>query len=189
MDLTHIDEPRSMIEAQLGPREKLLWAGRPPRGIVLRAIDAFLIPFSLMWAGFALFWEYSVITEKAPLFFSLWGIPFVLVGLYFVIGRFLVEQKQREKTTYGITNERVLIVWGVLNQSVKSLNLRTLSDVSMTERADGSGTITFGPSHPYSWWTQGMDGWPGVPTSSAFERIPDVKAVNDTLRTAMRNDA
>jgi Bacterial PH domain len=184
MDLTHVDEPRSMLEAQLGPREKLLWAGRPPRGIMLCAIDAFLIPFSLMWGGFAFFWEYSVITEKAPVFFSLWGIPFVLVGLYVVIGRFLVDRKQREKTSYGITNERVLIVSGVFSQTVKSLNLRTLSDVTMTERGDGSGSIAFGPTHPYSWWTQGMGGWPGVPVSPGFDRIPDVKGVYETLCSA-----
>ena len=136
-----------MLESQLGPREKLLWAGRPPQGVMLRPVDAFLIPFSLLWGGFAVFWEWTVINNNnAPVFFRLWGIPFVLVGLYFVIGRFLVDQKQREKTTYGITNERVLIVSGVFRRAVKSLNLRTLSDVTMTERGDGSGSIAFGPT-------------------------------------------
>jgi hypothetical protein len=101
-----------------------------------------------------------------------------------VIGRFLVDQKQREKTTYGITNEQVLIVSGVLRRAVKSLNLRTLSDVTMTERGDGSGSIAFGPTHPYTWWMQGMGWWPGVPVSPGFDRIPDVKGVYETLLSA-----
>ncbi len=185
MSLTNVDESRSMLESQLGPREKLLWAGRPPQGVMLRAVDAFLIPFSFLCCGFAVFWEWTVINNNnAPVFFRLWGIPFVLVGLYFVIGRFLVDRKQREKTTYGITNERVLIVSGVLRRAVKSLNLRTLSDVTMTERGDGSGSITFGPINPNSWWAEGMGGWPGIPSSPAFERIADVKAVYETLRSA-----
>ena len=32
----------------------------------------------------------------------LWGIPFVLVGLYIVFGRFFVDAKQREKTCVAI---------------------------------------------------------------------------------------
>jgi hypothetical protein len=155
---------------------------------MLRAVDAFLIPFSLSWCGFAVFWEWAVINDNhAPVFFRLWGIPFVLAGLYFVIGRFFADQKQRERTTYGITNERILIVSGVFRRAVKSLNLQTLSEVTMTERANGTGNVTFGPTNPNSWWAEGLGGWPGIPSSTTFERIPDVQAVYDTLRSAMRN--
>src|SRR5438046_585524 len=67
--------PETAIQGQLASGERLLWSGRPVEGIVFRPSDAFMIPFSLMWGGFALFWEYSVIsTDKAPLFFMLWGL-------------------------------------------------------------------------------------------------------------------
>ncbi len=55
-----------------------------------------MIPFSIMWAGFALFWEFMVLMTDAPFFFKLWGIPFVLVGLYMLIGRFVVDAMQKE---------------------------------------------------------------------------------------------
>lgn len=81
-------EPEDLIRGELGPGESLLWAGRPRQGLVFRAADAFLIPFSIMWGGFAIFWEAGVLAAGAPWFFVIWGIPFVMVGLYIMVGRF-----------------------------------------------------------------------------------------------------
>jgi hypothetical protein len=36
--------PEEVIGAVLRPTEQLLWAGRPPVGVRLRAVDAVLIP-------------------------------------------------------------------------------------------------------------------------------------------------
>src|SRR6185437_8312393 len=125
-----------MLRAELGPRENLLWSGRPKQGVVLRAADGLLIPFSLLWGGFAVFWEVSVFKTNAPFFFSLWGIPFVLAVAYIIFGRFFVDAYQRGRIIYGLTNEHVIIMSGLLSQNVKSLNLRTLSDISITEKSD-----------------------------------------------------
>ena len=147
--------------------------------------DAYLIPFSLMWGGFAIFWEYSVLSSKGPFFFEIWGIPFVLIGLYLIVGRFFADARQRAKTYYGLTNQRVIIVSGLLAQAVKSLQLRTLSDVSLSERSDGTGTITFGPTAP--WWS-GASSWPGSgphrPRRSI--RSPGRTSVFERVRTAQR---
>ena len=173
------------LRSQLGPNEKLLWSGQPRGGIRLRPSDALLIPFSLMWGGFAIFWEYSVLTTGAPGFFGLWGIPFVLVGLYLIAGRFFYDAWARDHTSYGITDQRVLIVSGGFHRSIKSLSLRTLSEVASNERSDGSGTITFGPSLGLYGWLAGSD-WPmwGRNTQPAFEMIENVRAVEGTLRDA-----
>ena len=177
--------PEQILSSRLGQKEKLLWYGRPRQGIFLRPKDAYLIPFSLMWGGFAIFWEYGVVTSNAPFFFRLWGIPFVLVGLYLIAGRFFVDAKQRSKTYYGLTNERIVIVSGIVSANVKSLQLRTLSDVSLAEGADGSGTITFGPTAP--WWSGG-NGWPGTSRnfSPAFESIAGAREVFERIRLAQK---
>ena len=178
------EAPESVISAQLGAGEHLLWAGAPRRGILLRPSDAVLIPFSIMWGGFAIFWESGVVNSSAPFFFRLWGIPFVLVGLYFMIGRFFVDARLRASTYYGLTNQRVLIVSGLTSRSVKSVALSTLSEVAITERADRSGTIVFGPnSDP---WGSSHFNWPGGKSAGApaFEFIPEVRTVHERIRAA-----
>jgi hypothetical protein len=80
----------------LEPGERVLWSGRPAPGLTFRPADGFLIPFSLLWCGFAIFWEASVLRiPGAPFFFPLFGAVFVAAGLYFVFGRFLFRDAQR----------------------------------------------------------------------------------------------
>ena len=181
------NEQKQLLQSQLAPNEQLIWVGQPRGGIVLKASDAFMIPFSLMWGGFAIFWEASVLTADAPFLFKLWGIPFVVVGLYLIFGRFIIDAKQRSSTSYGVTNERVIIVSALFGKKVKSLDLRTLNEISLDEKADGSGTITFG-SLPvaYQWFgASRFSGW-GQQSVPAFEMIQNAKGVYETIRSAQR---
>jgi len=56
----------------------------------------------------------------------------------------------RSRTYYGLTNERVIIISGLSSRTVKSLQVQTLTDVSLSEDASGTGTVTFGPNMSYS---------------------------------------
>lgn len=175
------------LERELGVGERLLWSGQPKRGLRLRAADIFLIPFSFLWAGFALFWESGVISSGAPFFFILWGIPFLCAGAYITVGRFFVDAALRTKTWYGVTNERILIIGGLFNRTVKSLPMRSLPEIGLEQRHDGSGTITFGASQPFANWYRGF-AWPGMDQrmAPAFDLIADAKAVYETIRQAQR---
>lgn len=179
-----IDAPEQVISRQLGSGERLLWSGRPRQGAMLRPTDAFLIPFSLLWCGFAIFWEASVMRNNAPIFMQFWGIPFILVGLYFVFGRFWVDARQRSQTSYGLTNQRIIIVSGLFSSQVKSLNLRTLADVSLTERSNGFGTIAFGTPPP--WWAASNMQWPGMSGQFVpmFDVIENPRTVYEQIRSA-----
>jgi hypothetical protein len=173
------------VRRAISSRERVLWWGRPRQGLVLRASDALAIPFSLMWGGFAIFWEMSVVSSNAPLFFMLWGVPFVLVGIYMVIGRFFFEAQQRARTYYAVTSERIVIVSGVITRTVKSLSLNTLTDVSLSEYRNGVGTITFGGQGALPSWF-GNSGWPDSQAGPRFELVPDAKSVYESIRDAQR---
>jgi hypothetical protein len=176
------------VQFTLDRGERQLWAGTPRQGLVLRAADAFMIPFSILWGGFAVFWEASVVRSGGPLFFVLWGIPFVLVGLHITIARFFVDARRRARTTYAVTSDRILIVSGFLSTTTKTLDLRTLSDITLQERRDGSGTITFGRTYPHaSVFAEGS--WPGVSLPPRFEMIEGVRQVYDIIREAKRAQA
>lgn len=175
------------LRPELGRDERLLWAGVPGQGLRFRSSDWLMVPFSLMWGGFAFFWEFSVASiDKAPLFMKLWGIPFVLMGLYIIVGRFFADSFQRARTDYGVTDQRVIIIDGMFNRSVKSLALAGLADISLSERADRSGTITFGAATgPASWFGS----WPGMRNRQppAFEMIPDVRRIYSLIREAQQS--
>jgi hypothetical protein len=89
--------------------ETIRWSGAPPAGLRFRQSDAFVVPFSLLWAGFAFTWETAVWTSGAPLLARIWGIPFVCVGLYITVGRFLADAYARAHTRYAITDEAAYI--------------------------------------------------------------------------------
>jgi hypothetical protein len=181
--------PEQVVKALEGG-ERVLWWGVPRQGLMLRAADMFLIPFSLLWGGFAIFWESMAwVIPNAPWFFRLWGIPFVLAGLYLIVGRFFVDARMRENTVYALTGERVLIFSGIFRRETKSLSLRNLPEVSVVQGRDDSGTISFGSIPPFAAFSGGMAGWPGAGRMRPpqFETIDNVAAVAATVREAQRH--
>ena len=140
--------------------EKIIWSGRPAQGLLLTGRDGLLIPFSLMWGGFAIFWETSVLKlPQAPAVMKVWGVPFVLVGAYLVAGRFLLDYWIRRGTQYFVTNKRILISRPWPFSKFTAMSLDQLPEVSLTESANGRGTITFGQPLPLWGRNQGFSAW------------------------------
>lgn len=182
------DIAEDLIYRELAADERLLWTGRPRQGFYLQAVDVFLLPFSLLWGGFAIFWEATVIAMGAPWYFPLFGIPFVLIGLYLIFGRFWLDARRRAQTIYAVTSQRVLILSGLWTVRTTSLNIERLSDVSLSERGDGTGTITFGAMPFGQAWLAGSS-WPMWPQHMVptFESIKDARRVYEIVRSAQKS--
>jgi hypothetical protein len=138
------------LESSLESSEHLLWSGAPVTGIRFTMFDWFMIPFSILWGGFSIVWEVLAISifidslqesfDPFVLIFPIFGIPFVIIGAYMMVGRFIADARARERTFYGITDRNVIIITGK-EQNIRVLPLTSLQDVMVKERRDGSGTI------------------------------------------------
>jgi hypothetical protein len=139
--------------------EKLMWRGRPRQGLMLTPKDALLIPFSLVWGGFAIFWESNVLRmPNAPIFMKLFGAVFVVIGLFLIFGRFLADAWIRTGIFYALTDRRILILRSRPSVSFQSVNLDRLPEATVNETSNGRGTIRFGA--PLAMWNnRGMGGY------------------------------
>lgn len=161
--------------------ERVLWHGQPNDGFSFRPVELFLIPFSVLWGGFAVFWNVSVWSTDAPLFFKLFGLPFLIIGLYVIFGRFFVESWLRRRMRYAVTNQRIIIQSGG-RSTVKSLDINRLSSLELHEKSDCSGTIRFDNS--FNWMSAGGFGiWqPSLDSSLRFLDIENVGSVYELIQ-------
>jgi hypothetical protein len=143
----------SELQSELSSGESLLWSSQPQQKVIFHQQDWFAIPFSLMWGGFAVFWECGVTglwgssknVHWAPSFLVLWGVPFVLFGQYMIWGRFLYAAWKKTRTYYGVTNKRVLVLNAGSSRRVTDAYFSSIDSVSLITRSDGIGTIEFAP--------------------------------------------
>jgi hypothetical protein len=157
--------------------EKIVWWGQPAQGLLLTSKDWFMVPFSLLFAGFAVFWESTVLNAtNSPTIMKLWGVPFLLAALYLVIGRFLVDAWARRGITYAVTDKRILIHRSTPFAKFTVLTFDQLPSVNLIERSTGRGTIRLGQDQP-AWANHGYSGW-----SPAFDPTPQFIAIEDARR-------
>lgn len=157
----------------LAPGEYILHRCKPGKGRLFSAQDIILIPFSIFWCGFAFFWVISAFSMGAPFFFCLFGIPFILIGLYMVIGRFFWTAYIRKRTAYVITNRRIIRRRG---NRMDMLDSGNMPPMQVSCFADGSGTILFRPQVYYR-----RRGSAYRTATFALENIPDVMKVQQII--------
>jgi hypothetical protein len=174
----------SEVEQQLIGGERILWTGQPDPGRHFDRSDRFLIPFSILWGGFAIFWEAAVIQDGWG-FGVVWGIPFVAMGLYFIFGRFFVKARKKRRTHYAVTDRRVLSV--ERGGPTRATFLDLIPTINATVRNDGSGTAIFGNTSwmQNSYANTGLDFFGrGYDTEAVgFYDIRDARQVVDLVNT------
>jgi len=177
---------RSELQKYLESGERLVWTGQPRKGLIFRSFDAFMIPFSALWLGFAIFWTYTALRGGAPFFFAAFGLIFVGVGLVLLFGRFYLDARMRANTFYAITDRRVLILSGMKRINLTTLNIKNLDVIEYSERADGSGSIYFGGKGPMSLVGSSMNWYPGVKIIPMLDQIAEARVVYMKLMEMQR---
>ena len=183
-------EAQQEINRQINPNERVLWAGRPKTGFTFQASDIYLTLFGLFWLSAIIPGFLGALTSDEghapPIFFM---VPFLLVGLYLVIGRFIHDAWRRSRTYYGLTDQRVIILSGWFGTNIKSIPLKSQPDLSLKEKSNRSGTITFGTGRFGSGMYARMY-WPGMSdkTPPVIELIDNVRNVYNQILSAQQAD-
>ena len=151
-----------------------------------------MIPFSLLWGGFAIFWEVTAISglEKGhDASFPIFGLPFVVIGLYFIVGRFLYKAWRKRRTHYAVTDRRVITLERTpRGQRIQAAFVDLIPTVNKRVRRDGSGTIIFGNRSVFAqlYENTGMEfmsfGLWGDTSAVSFYDLPNVAEVDDLVR-------
>jgi hypothetical protein len=174
------------VDIELSPSEDVLWTGSPVRYPVFDRQDAFLVPFSILWFAFAIFWEVTAARSGAPFFFDIWGLPFIVFGFYLSVGRLAVRQIMLRSVVYTITNQRIIMRWkGMGNERERSRYLDHLEPPILAESDDGVGTIRFGLVGLFQFNSQQARGWPGQDPFVLYA-IPGARSVRDTILAARK---
>lgn len=186
----------NLFRRYLSASERTIWTGRPKQGVVLTGKDALLIPLSLMWGGFAIFWNYGVWADfpetgtAGDWFFKLWGLPFLAIGLYLIVGRFFYDAWVRGHSYYAVTNQRVLILRTSPTSKLISRDIPSLPMIELTEHWNGTGTIVFDSEDVgYSWTNRnrGFGMWtPSASANAQFFQIEEPRRVYELIRNQAR---
>lgn len=157
------------IQSELLSGESFVWAGQPEPSVIFHKEDAYLIPFSFLWGGFAIFWEGSVAglwgvrdNHHQWTFGILWGIPFVLIGQYAIWGRFFHVAWRKGRTHYAVTNRRVIVVQEGWKRQMAFAYVDSLPALIKESGSRGIGTLRFGPPYLTS---------PGRNSSTSFNSL------------------
>jgi hypothetical protein len=186
------------VQPELVPGESFVWAGQPKTSVIFHKEDALLIPVSLLWGGFAIFWEAGVSgmwgaqAHGRWTFGMLWGIPFVLIGQYLIWGRFFYVAWLKGRTYYAVTNRRVIVVQDGWTRQMASAYLDSLTSLIKEGGSNGFGILRFDQPPPmWSHKNRGFRGWNelsigGVPTFIDIEDVDSVYRLVSDLRERAR---
>lgn len=141
------------FQSDLMPDESVLWTGRPDPSIIFSKGDIFLIPFSLIWGGGVIFGEVNLLklffegkAGPSPRLFLIFGIAFIAVGLYVMIGRFFYKKWKKQHTYYAVTEKRVLILTTGWYRQLKAASIDNLPSIEKSTGKNGTGNVIFGNS-------------------------------------------
>jgi hypothetical protein len=139
-------------EGILETGEDILWQGAPEGGVDFTGVWSVQTLFALFFTAFSLFWITMAYTITGQMndgvgrvintVFPLFGLPFLLVGLHLLVGRFWADARRRRNSYYTLTNRAAYI--GVQTGGKRSLDRYAIGPDTRLTLEDGDlGSIWF----------------------------------------------
>ena len=183
------------VRSELRDGERLLWVGQPrPAWFPRESLPVML--FGIPFTAFSIFWMVAATgilfgdtDGKGPtlafrILFPLFGLPFVLIGLWMVLAPYWHRRKAK-RSCYALTDRRA-ILWEA--GSFRSVAVRTygpddLSKVYRVEYGNGRGDLVFEEIHRQRRSSKGRR-WTSV-TRHGFLDVDNVRGVEELLRKVL----
>lgn len=173
----------------LAPGERIIWQGQPTQGFRLAPQDAFAVPFAAFWLFMVSVMFLSASTGEMtvvdPLAYLIMPV-FLIIGLYMLFGRFLVDRSARRRVYYYLTTERAVIDGGMFRPSRRSVSLAAAPEIRFRGRRSGRGTIQFGSANTFGMMPPS---WPGASQflPPAFDDIEDAERIYSLALATQRS--
>jgi hypothetical protein len=119
--------PSEAMQGEIAPGERVLWSGPPVQGLRFESEDLPKSSFGLIFFAFSVFWVHGASIQSSGAnstsgsLFPLFGVPFVLIGFYLLVGHFFWRALGRKYSEYAVTNQRVIMRSGILGKTTKSI--------------------------------------------------------------------
>lgn len=177
---------RSRVEADLEGGERLLWTGRPAS---IRVISGSLGSFAMgiVWTAFTVnfvvSWHSGQRDASGPgglfgfhcILQELFFLPFLAIGFGMLSSPLWMYLRAR-RTLYAVTDRRVLVIVCGRSRTVRSYCRGDIGNIERTERADGSGDLSFARN-------VAIDGSGNQRAETVrFVGVADVRSVEQLLR-------
>jgi hypothetical protein len=154
-------EHAALFEDYLLDGEEIVWTGRPDPSVNFDRRDLTLVPFSIAWAGFAIFATAGFIQgyietvksggQEGSFQLLVVGAMFSLLGLYLLVGRFFNKRWNKRRLYYALTDARVLILKTGTTPTVSAIPWNNVPAIGKSQGFGpaGTGTVTFAQVR---WW-------------------------------------
>ncbi len=181
------DKSSFAFQNELEGGEHIIWSGCPKQGIIFRSYDKFVGILILLGLGVSIALIYGVSNSDAPQFMLIFVALGIVQLLFAGIGPFFRDFQIRKNISYALTNKRVVVLSNSPHRQIRSLKVQAITDMSLIQNSDGTGTILLGPAPSNTPWI--------VHTSlhtinqnmpHNFDIIEDVSMVYELIRKAQQ---
>ena len=174
----------SWVRGILHPDETLIWTGKPSRVSIFRKEDLVMLPVGafmlFIWFYFTRGMLSNLKDNPGNKYGFVFMCVFLLVVLYTLVGRPLLNYRIRKKARYALTSRRIIADNG---KERKSFELTNLLKMTVTRNGDGTGNIAIGErsvayrrkGHSYNY----------VEPELLLENLADVDRVEYRIRSAV----
>ncbi|BBB33214.1 conserved hypothetical protein [Thermotomaculum hydrothermale] len=128
--------------------EKVLWEGKPEKNFYMEGIDYYVFFIGFVMLLFSLFNIISSLKMHSrggrDIVGAIFSIPFLLIGFYLALGRYIHRYKKIKNTRYFITNKRIILSEKFFGDCFLSyINIKNIEKIDKKTKRNGLADLTF----------------------------------------------